>query len=87
MIPAVTMVLLEGKSILDRLRCLSTQIREVVAHGVLHGAAGALTVAHLCLSHKMDLHKVAPGFPTAGEIPNDIDIQRLVAEFSNCRHC
>jgi hypothetical protein len=31
----------------------------------------------------MDLRKVAPGFPTAGEIPNDIDIQQLVAEFSD----
>jgi hypothetical protein len=31
----------------------------------------------------MDLCKVAPGFPTVGEIPNDIDIRRLVAEFSD----
>ena len=54
-----------------------------MAHGVLHGAARALTVAHLCLSHKMDLREMALGFPMADEILDDIDIRRLIAEFSN----
>jgi hypothetical protein len=30
----------------------------------------------------MDLREVAPGFLTANEIPNDIDIHRLIADFS-----
>ena len=55
----------------------------VVAHGVHHGATGALTATCLCCSHKMDLHEVAPGFPMADEILDDIDICRLIAEFSN----
>jgi hypothetical protein len=62
--------------------CLSTQIREVVAHGVRHGAVGALTVAHLHLCHQTDLRRVTPGFPTVEEIPNGVNVERLVAEFS-----
>jgi hypothetical protein len=30
----------------------------------------------------MDLHSVAPGFPTVEEIPDDIDVGWLIAEFS-----
>ena len=55
----------------------------MVAHGVHLRAARALTMACLCLSHKMDLGEVAPRFPTADEILDDIDICRLIAEFSN----
>ena len=55
-----------------------------MAHGVCHGAIGPLTTAHLHLSHKIDLRKVTPGFTTADEITNDIDICRLTAEFSDC---
>ena len=54
-----------------------------MAHGVRHGAIGALTTAHLCLSHKTDLREVASGFPMADKILDDIDIHRLIAEFSN----
>ena len=54
-----------------------------VAHGVRNGAASALTAAHLRLSHKMDLCKLAPGFSTADEIPYDIDIHHLIGAFSN----
>jgi hypothetical protein len=31
----------------------------------------------------MDLHEVVPGFPTVDKTPNDIDIRRLIAEFSD----
>lgn len=41
------MVLLVGTSVPDWLHYLSTQIKEVVAHGVHDGAMGALTVALL----------------------------------------
>ena len=46
----------------------------MVVHGVHHGAAGALTMAHLRLSHKMDLREVAPKFSMADEILDDIVI-------------
>jgi hypothetical protein len=42
-----------------------------------------MTVAHLLLSHKTDLRKVAPGFPMADEIPDDVNIYQLIAEFSD----
>ena len=44
---------------------------------VHHGAVGA------SLSHKMDLHEMAPRFIMADEIPDDVDIRWLIAEFSN----
>ena len=39
-------------------------------------------MAHLCLRHKLDLRRVAPGFPVAEEIPDDVDVWWLMAEFS-----
>jgi hypothetical protein len=42
-----------------------------------------MTVAHLLLSHKTDLHKVAPGFSMADEISDDVNIRQLIAEFSD----
>ena len=44
---------------------------------VHHGVVGA------SLSHKMDLHEMAPRFIMVDEIPDDVDIHRLIAEFSN----
>ena len=41
-----------------------------------HGAIGALTMAHLRLSHKIDLCEMAD------EIHDDVDIRRLIVEFS-----
>ena len=43
----------------------------------------ALIVAYLHLSHMTDLREVAPWFPMADEIPDDIDIHQLIAEFSD----
>ena len=40
-------------------------------------------MACLCLSHKMDLGEVAPGFLTVDEIPDDVDVRRLIVEFSD----
>ena len=77
------MVLSVGTSTPNRLHCLPTQIKEVVAHGVYHGSAGALTVDHLHLCHKMDLRKVMPRFLVVEEIPNDVNVELLVAEFSS----
>lgn len=76
------MVLPAGMSLHYRLDCLPTQIREVVAHGVHHGATGALTAAHLCLWHKIDLRRVEPGFLAAEEIPSDVDVGWLIAKYS-----
>lgn len=80
-IAAVTMVLSMGTSTPDRLRYNLMQIREVVAHGICHGAAGALTTAHLHLCHQMDLRRLTPGFLMV-EIPNDVNVKWLVVEFS-----
>lgn len=79
---AVIMVLPTGTSTPDRTRCLPMQIREVVAHGDRHGATGALTAAHLRLRHQTDLRRVTPEFSVAEEIPNGVNVERLVAEFS-----
>jgi hypothetical protein len=79
----ITMVQPMGMSVLDQLRCLPALVREVVAHGVRHGAAGALIMAHLRLSHKTDLREMAPRFPNADKIPDYVDIHRLIAEFNN----
>ena len=46
---------------LDRIRALPAQIWEVVTHGLYHGAASALAVAHL--RSDADLRAVEPGFP------------------------
>jgi hypothetical protein len=31
----------------------------------------------------MDLRKVTPGFPTVEEIPDDVNVEWLIAEFSS----
>lgn len=82
MIAAIVMVLPAGMSLPDWLRCLLTRISEVVAHGVCHGAMGALTASHHRLWHKMDLRRIEHGFSAAEEIPDDVDVGRLIAEFS-----
>ena len=55
-----------------------------MAHGVRHGAAGALTVAHLHLCHQTDLRRVMPGFLVVEEILDGVNVERLVVEFSGC---
>jgi hypothetical protein len=54
-------VLPAGPNFLEHVRALPAWIREVVMHGVLHGAASALATAHLCSD--TDLCVVEPGFP------------------------
>jgi hypothetical protein len=82
MVATIMMVLPVGMSIPDWLRYHPTHIRGVVAHGVHHGAIGALTVAHLWLCHRVDLRGVMPRFPVVEEIADDVDIRWLIAEFS-----
>ena len=55
------------------------QIKEVVAHGVHHGAMGSLTTAHIRLHHRVDPRGMTPGFPTTEEIDDDVHIERLIA--------
>ena len=81
-VAVVVMVLSVGTSTPDRLHCLPMQIREVVAHGVYHGSAGALTVDHLHLCHKMDLRKVTLRFLVVEGIPDNVNVERWVVKFS-----
>lgn len=76
------MVLPVGTSVPNLLYCLLTQIMEVVAHGICHGATGALTIGHLRLCHKVDLRRVRPRFSAVEEIPDNVDVGRLNAELS-----
>jgi hypothetical protein len=41
----------------------------------------ALAAAHLRLQPKVDLHAMEPGFPSWTEVPEDIDVRRLIANF------
>jgi hypothetical protein len=53
-----------------------------MAHGICHEAKEALATAHLRLQQEVDLHAIEPRFPLWVEVPEDIDIKRLIAEFS-----
>ena len=69
-------VLLAGPNFLEHVHALSTWIREVVMHGVRHGATLALAVAHL--RSDANLRAVEPGFP-----PKLLDnVGDLTADFS-----
>jgi hypothetical protein len=61
-VAAVRLVLLVGLGLCERLRGLPMQIKEIAAHDVFHEATTALTAAHLCLQHRVDLCVVEPGF-------------------------
>ena len=50
-------------------------------HGVHQGATAALTTAHLRLQPGVDLHRVAPSFPSRVEVPENVDIGQLIADF------
>ena len=58
-------VLPAGPNFLDRVHALSVRIREVVMHGLCHGATSGLATTHLHLD--VDLHAVEPWFPP--EVP------------------
>ena len=66
-------VLSAGPNFLEHVRALPAWIREVVTHGVHHGAASALAAAHLHLD--ADLRAVEPWFPP--ELP----VQRASYDF------
>lgn len=54
----------------------------MAAHDVRHGAAAALDTTHLRRRPEVDLRTVELGFPSEAEIPDDIDIGQLIADFS-----
>lgn len=60
---------------------LPAWIKEVTVHGVRHGATAALSAAHIRLQPRVDLHIVAPGFPSRAEVLKNVDIERLIADF------
>lgn len=53
----------------------------MTAHGVCQGAAVALAAAHLRLQPGVDLHTVAPGFPSRAEVHENVDVGQLIADF------
>lgn len=53
----------------------------MLAHGARHGAAAALAAAHLRLQTEVDLRAVEPGFLAALEVPDDVHVQQLIADF------
>ena len=46
-----------------------------------HGAMVALTVARLHLQPEVDLHAMEPGFPSRTEVPEDVSVRWLIADF------
>lgn len=82
-VATIRMVMPVGTDVYDLLWCLLMQIREVVTHGIWHGAVGTLAASHLYLCHTTDLREVVPGFPVTSEIPGGINVHRSIAEFSN----
>ena len=52
-----------------------------MAHCVCHGTMAALAIAHLCLQPEVDLHAIELGFPSQVEVPKDIDVRWLIANF------
>jgi hypothetical protein len=73
-------VLPSGRGLLQRVQALPVRVKEVVTHGVRRGAMAALAAAHLCLQPEVDLRAVEPGF--SPEVPGDVDVEELVADFS-----
>ena len=53
-----------------------------MAHDIHHGAMAALAAANLRLQPEVDLHAMEPGFPSRMEVPEDVDIRQLIADFS-----
>ena len=74
-------VLSAGPKLLERLLALLAWIQEVVTCGVCHGAAAALAAAHLRLQPGVDLRAMAPGSPSRVDVPEDIVVGRLIADF------
>ena len=50
-------------------------------HDDHHGAMAALAAAHLHIEPGVDLRMEELGFLTRVEMPDDVDIEQLVAEF------
>ena len=42
---------------------------------------GDKAAAHLRLQPEVDLHAIELGFPSRTEVPDDIDVRRLIADF------
>ena len=53
----------------------------MTTHGIRHGAKVALAAAHLRHQPEVDLHVIELGFPSQVEVPKDIDVRWLIANF------
>jgi hypothetical protein len=74
---AVELVQPVGSNFHQRALGLLAQIKEVTVHGVRHGAIAALFATHIHLQPRVDLHMVAPRFPSRAEVLKNVDIERL----------
>ena len=54
----------------------------MTAHDVHHAATASLASAHLRLLSEVDLHAMEPGFPSRMEVPEDVDVRRLITDFN-----
>jgi hypothetical protein len=77
----VELVQLTGSDLREQALGLLTRIREVTAHDVHHGAAVALAATQLRLQLEVDLHAMEPRFPSRMEVPEDVDVRWLLADF------
>ena len=71
----IELVQLAGPDFHEQAHGLPVRIREVVVHGVHHGAAAALGVDHLRLLAEVDLRTMEPGFPPRAEVPEDVYVR------------
>jgi uncharacterized protein YoaH (UPF0181 family) len=78
---AIELVQLTGSDLREQALDLPTRIREVMAHDIHHGAAVAHAATHLRLQSEVDLHAMEPGFPSRMEVPEDVDVRWLLADF------
>jgi hypothetical protein len=53
----------------------------VTAHGIHHGATVTLVATHHHLWSEVDLHAMEHGFPSRTEVPKDVDVRWLIADF------
>jgi hypothetical protein len=53
----------------------------VTTHNIHHGATATLDATHHHLLSKVDLHAMEHGFPSRMEVPKDVDVRWLIADF------
>lgn len=75
----VELMLPVGPNFHNQVCGLPAWIREVAMHDDHHGATVALAATHLHIEPDVDLHMAEPGFLTRVEMPDDVNIEQLIA--------